>query len=161
MKSFKFTATITQGDGGGAYVLFPFDVASEFGARGRVPVRASFNGIPYSGSLSKCGGAEHVLGVLKSIRDQLGFSIGDEIEVEVWKDDAIRTVAVPADLLHALHTSGTLAEFENLSYTRRKEYCRWIEESKTEQTRNRRIGNAVDGVKNKANDPDRSSRRKT
>jgi hypothetical protein len=122
----------------GAYVLFPFDVETEFGVKGRVPIRASINGIPYAGSLSNCGGRRHVLGVLKSIRNQLEAKIADEIEIEVWKDDTTRTVDVPAELLQALRANGALGQFENLSYTHRKEYCRLINEAKTEQTRARR-----------------------
>jgi hypothetical protein len=30
MKRYKFTARIEEGNGGGAYVLFPFDAETEF-----------------------------------------------------------------------------------------------------------------------------------
>ena len=69
MKKYKFKATIQAGMGGGAAVVFPFDVEKEFGVKGNVPVKATFDGIPYSGSLMKCGIPSHMLGVLKSIRD--------------------------------------------------------------------------------------------
>jgi hypothetical protein len=148
LKRYKFTARIEEGDGGGAYVLFPFDVETEFGVKGRVAIRAYIHGIPYAGSLSKCGGRQHLLGILKSIRDQIGANIGDEIEIEMWKDDTTRTIDIPAELLQALRANGALAQFENLSYTHRKEYCRWIDEAKTEQTRTRRVQNAVEQVRN-------------
>jgi hypothetical protein len=159
LKRYKFTARIEEGDGGGAYVLFPFDVETEFGVKGRVPIRASINGIPYAGSLSKYGG-RHVLGILKSIRDQIGANIGDAIEIELWKDDTTRTIDVPADFFQALRANGALRQFENLSYTHRKEYCRWINEAKTEQTRTRRVQNAVEQVRNKAKTAGRSSAHK-
>lgn len=38
-------------DGGGAYVLFPYDVEKEFATKGKVPIKAMFNGVPYVGSL--------------------------------------------------------------------------------------------------------------
>jgi hypothetical protein len=157
LKRYKFTARIEEGDGGGAYVLFPFHVETEFGVKGRVPIRASINGISYAGSLSKYGGPRHVLGILKSIRDQIGANIGDEIEIELWKDDTTRTIDVPADFLQALRANGAVGQFENLSYTHRKEYCRWINEAKTEQTRTRRVQNAVGQVRNKAKTAGRSS----
>jgi antitoxin component of MazEF toxin-antitoxin module len=156
MKHYKFTAKIEEGDGGGAYVVFPFDVEAEFGVKGRVPITATINGIPYTGSLSKYGG-QHVLGILKSIRGQIGAKIGDQVEIELRKDDSTRTVDVPAELLQALRANGALAQFENLSYTHRKEYIRWIHEAKTEQTRARRVQNAVEQVKNKAKVAGRSS----
>jgi Domain of unknown function (DUF1905)/Bacteriocin-protection, YdeI or OmpD-Associated len=159
LKRYKFTARIEEGDGGGAYVLFPFDVETEFGVKGRVPIRASIHGTPYAGSLSKYG-RQHVLGILKSIRDQIGANIGDEIEIEIWKDDATRTIDIPADFLQALSANGYLGQFEKLSYTNRKEYCRWINEAKTEQTRTRRVQNAVEQVRNRANTAGRSSSHK-
>jgi hypothetical protein len=51
MKKYKFTAKIEAGDGGGAYVLFPYDTETEFATKGKVPVKATFNGVPYTGSL--------------------------------------------------------------------------------------------------------------
>ena len=38
----------------GAYVEIPFDVKQEFG-KGRVPVHAAFDGIPYDGQLVRMG----------------------------------------------------------------------------------------------------------
>jgi len=35
MKKYKFKAMSEAGDGGGAYVLFPYDTAQEFGTKGR------------------------------------------------------------------------------------------------------------------------------
>jgi hypothetical protein len=160
LKRYKFTARIEEGNGGGAYVLFPFDVETEFGVKGMVPIRASINGIPYAGSLSNCGGRRHVLGILKSIRNQIEANIADEIEIELWKDDTTRTVDVPPELLQALRANGALGQFENLSYTHRKEYCRLINEAKTEQARTRRVQNAVEHVRNKAITAGRSSAHK-
>ena len=96
MKKYKFTAAIEEGEGGGAYVLFPSDVEKKFGTNARVPVGATFNGVPYAGSLIKCANPQHMLGVLKSIRSQIGAHVGDKIQVEVWKDEMPRTVDVPA-----------------------------------------------------------------
>ena len=40
MKTYRFKAKIEASDGGGAFVLFPYDVAAEFGTKGKVPVQA-------------------------------------------------------------------------------------------------------------------------
>jgi len=85
MKKYKFKATIQAGDGGGAYILFPYDTAKEFGTKGRVPVKATFDGVPYSGSLIKYGNPLHMLGLLKAIRQQIGKGPGDIIEVVVCR----------------------------------------------------------------------------
>jgi hypothetical protein len=86
MKKFKFKARIEPGDGGGAYVLFPYDVEEAFGTKGKVAINATFNGVPYCGSLFKYGFPQHILPVLKAIREQTGTKPGDTIEVEVWRD---------------------------------------------------------------------------
>ena len=55
MNKYKFKAKIQAGDGGGAYVIFPYDVEKEFGTKGRVPVKATFDGVPDTVSLMKYG----------------------------------------------------------------------------------------------------------
>ena len=158
MKRYKFRARIEEGEGGGAYVLFPYDVEKEFGVKGRVPVKATFNGVPYAGSLIKYGRPQHMLGVLKSIRSQIGASIGDMVEVEVWKDDGVRTVEVPNDLAEAMRAKEISEFFDGLSYTHRKEYCRWVSDAKTEETRARRVAKAIELLKSKVRTPDASQK---
>ena len=155
MKRYKFTATIQATDrGGGAYVLFPYDTEKEFGTKGRVPVKATFNGVPYTGSLMKYGHAQHMLGVLKEIQNRAGAAIGDDIEVELWKDDSVRTVDVPPELRTAMRSGGVMDFFDSLSYSHRKEYCRWITGAKTEATRQKRIAKSVEMLRNKIKTPD-------
>ena len=64
-------------------VLFPYDVEKEFGSKGKVPIKASFNGVPYAGSLIKYGNPQHMLPILKAIREQIGKGPGDTIEVQL------------------------------------------------------------------------------
>lgn len=144
MKKYKFNAKIQLGDGGGAYVLFPYDTAKEFGARGMVHIKATFDGVSYTGSLINYGHPHHMLGMLKTIRKQTGKGPGDTIEVVVWKDDELRTVEVPLQFEEVLKKEGLLPFFKELSYTHRTEYCRWISEAKKEETRLRRTEKALE-----------------
>lgn len=144
MKKYKFRATIQEGIGGGAAVIFPYDVEEEFGARSRVPVSAMLEGVPYRGSLVKCGATSHMLGVLKGIREQIGKGPGDAIEVVLWKDEAERTVDLPAEFAALMKKAGVTAFFEQLSYTNRKEYCRWITGAKREETRQMRLKKSIE-----------------
>jgi Bacteriocin-protection, YdeI or OmpD-Associated/Domain of unknown function (DUF1905) len=147
MKKYKFKATIQPGIGGGAGVIFPYNVEAEFGTRARVPVYATLQGVPYRGSLVNCGPEAHMLGVLKGIREQIGKRPGDTIEVVLWKDEAERTVEVPVEFEAMMKKAGLLAGFEKLSYTHRKEYCRWISEAKKEETRQARLVKALEMLK--------------
>jgi hypothetical protein len=154
MKKYRFKAKIEAGDGGGAYVLFPFNVEKEFGAKGRVPVNATFNGIPYAGSLIKYGNPLHMLPMLKAIREQAGAGPGDTVEVELWKDEAPRTVEVPAQFKEAMDRQGVTPLFDRLSYSHRREYCRWIADAKKEETRLKRLEKAVELLKRGVKTPD-------
>ncbi|MCI9273424.1 MAG: DUF1905 domain-containing protein [Clostridiales bacterium] len=80
---YRFTAVIQKvPDIDGAYVEIPFDVKKEFG-KGRVPVLAHFDGVPYEGSLVKMGTPCHILGLRKEIRRKIGKQPGDLVEVTV------------------------------------------------------------------------------
>jgi uncharacterized protein YdeI (YjbR/CyaY-like superfamily) len=85
-----------------------------------------------------------MLGVLKAIREQIGKGPGDTVQVGVWKDEEVRTLDVPAPFAALLKKQGLLAGFEKLSYTHRKEYCRWIAEAKKEESRSSRMAKAVE-----------------
>ena len=73
-------------ENGGAYVVFPRDIRKLFG-KGRVKVHATFDGIPYDGSIVNMGlkdpqgNIRYTIGVLKFIRRQLGKAEGDSIHV--------------------------------------------------------------------------------
>ena len=147
MKKYKFKAEIQAATGGGAGVVFPYDVEEEFGTRASIPVKSTIDGVPYTGSLMKYGTASHTLGVLKSIRQQIGKGPGDTVEVVLWKDEEARTVEVPVEFERLMKKEGVFDSFDRLSYTHRKEYIRWITEAKKEETRLRRIAKAIEMLK--------------
>lgn len=64
----------------GAYIEFPYDVRAEFG-RGRVKMRATFDGVPYDGSLVRMKTPGHILGLRKDIRAAIGKQPGDTVHV--------------------------------------------------------------------------------
>jgi hypothetical protein len=154
-KQYKFNATIESVQGpagrGGACVFFPYDVEKEFGTCGQVPVNITFDGVPYTGTMVKYGLPQHMLPVLKAIREEIGKGPGDTVSVTVERDNSLRTVVVPPELQKLLKKEGLLPVFDKLSYTHRKEYCRWITQAKKEETRQARLVKAVtmlrDGVK--------------
>jgi len=151
MKTYKFKARIEGVAPNGACVYFPYNVEEEFGTRGRVPVKATFDGVPYSGSLVTCGAQQHMLGILKNIREQIGKAPGDTVEVTIEKDDTERTVEVPPEFQKLLKQENVWPAFDRLSYTHKREYVRWITQAKREETRASRLTKAVamlrDGVK--------------
>ena len=140
-----FEAEIRSARGGGALVEIPFSVEEVYGARGRVKVRATFDGHEYRGSLAPMGGGVHVLGVRKDVRAAIGKDVGDVVRVTLDPDDRPRTVEVPPELRSALADAPEARErFEGLSYTHRREYAAWVAEAKKPETRERRAGKAID-----------------
>jgi hypothetical protein len=67
----KFRAIIEDAGSGGAFVTVPFDGKQVFGKK-RVKVKATMETEVYRGSLVRMGGACHVLGIRKDIREKLG-----------------------------------------------------------------------------------------
>ena len=88
-----FKAVIQNAGGGGAFVDIPFDVEKIFGAK-KPRVRAVIEGVPYRGILTRMGGDQHILIILKGIREQIGKTFGDEIAITV-EPDAFRMAASP------------------------------------------------------------------
>lgn len=88
-KTYEFTALIEPvPERGGAFVRFPYDLRQEFG-RGRVKVRATFDGVVYEGSLvnmgvkNEDGSVCHIIGVRKDIQRSIGKGPGDRVAVTI------------------------------------------------------------------------------
>ena len=65
--------------------------------------------------------------------------------VKKTKKKPVRTVTVPDDFAAALQKKKkALATFDGFSYSHRKEYVEWITEAKREETRERRIKQAIE-----------------
>ena len=70
-KQYEYDAVIRElPEKGGAYVVFPWNIREEFG-KGRVKVHATFDGVPYDGSIVRMGTPGHILGLRKDIRTQI------------------------------------------------------------------------------------------
>ena len=146
-KKQTFTAIIQNAGGGGAFVDVPFDVEEAFGSK-KPKVKAMIEGIPYRSTLMRMGSEHHILGVLKSIREQIGKTFGDEVTVTVEPDTEPRLIQIPKDLMRELKKDKEAkAFFDKLSYTHQKEYVRWVEEAKKEETRQNRIVKTIEMLK--------------
>ena len=147
MKKHTFKAVIKNAGGGGAFVEVPFDVEKAFGSK-RPKVKAMIEGVSYRGLLVRMGGPNHMLIILKGIREQIGKTFGDEIQVSVESDMEERLIEIPKDLMKELKKDQEAkAFFDKLSYTHRKEYVRWVEEAKKEETRRNRVMKTIEMLK--------------
>jgi hypothetical protein len=146
-KKHTFKAVIQNASGasgGGAFVEIPFDVEKAFSSK-KPKVKALIEGVPYRGTLVRMGTECHLLLILKSIREQVGRTFGDEVRVSVELDVEERVVTVPLELKRAFKSDKEAkAAFERLSYTHKKEFVTWIEQAKREETRARRVARTVE-----------------
>ena len=79
-------------DQDGAYIAVPFDIKAKFG-KGRLPVHATFDGEPYTGSVVNMGVKNpdgticYILGIRKDIRAKIGKQPGDCVSVTIAERD--------------------------------------------------------------------------
>lgn len=131
--------------GTGTWVEVPREVARELGLRGRPKVTTVIAGHPYRGSLMPMADGTFGLGVLKAIQQAAGVKRGDVITVDLELDMAPRVIEPPADLARALARDKTAAAaWEELSYTNKREMAMSLEQAKTRETRERRLGAALE-----------------
>jgi hypothetical protein len=82
----RLTTRIRAWGPDGAYVDIPRDVAEALGAHGQLNVRARINGVEFSKSLALRAGDVYRMALGKSVREQAGVAVGDEIRLELRLD---------------------------------------------------------------------------
>jgi hypothetical protein len=137
----RFKTTIELGGKTATGFEVPPDVVEQLGAGKRPAVQVTVGEHTYRTTVASMGG-RFLVPLSAENRAAAGVAAGDEVTVAIAVDDAPREVTVPADLAKALGAKGR-KQFDALSYTRRKEYVRSIEEAKAAETRQRRIDKAV------------------
>ena len=71
----------------------------------------------------------------------------DAVKLPTRKKDVTKKLVVPTNFMKALKQNGDAwKNFEKFSYSNKKEYVEWIEEAKTEPTREKRIETAVEWI---------------
>jgi hypothetical protein len=138
----RFEATLER-RGTGVIARIPDAVMDELGGR-RVPVQATVNGFTWRTTTFVYGGRA-LIGFNKDVRGAGGVEAGDTPTIDLERDEEERAVEMPRPLAEALGSDEQArAAFDSMSYTHRKEYARWIDHAKREETRARRIERALE-----------------
>jgi hypothetical protein len=144
MGSVRFRTTLASRGPAAAIVLDDSQVAELGEGAKRFPIVATVNGYSWRTTMARMRG-EFLVGLSRAVRQEAGVKSGDTVEVEIELDTAQRKVELPQALADALATdSPARAGFDRLTYTHRKEYARWISEAKRDETRERRIAEALE-----------------
>lgn len=127
----------------------PADVLEALGAGKRLLLRvtvalADGSSEPYAWTTTpgSMGGAVMVP-LSSEHRTASGLAAGDEVEVDVEVASAPAPLAVPEDLAAAVEAAGATAFFDGLAPSHRKEWVRWVEETKKAETRSSRVAQAA------------------
>jgi hypothetical protein len=143
MGSLSTTAEIIPRGRACAVVLTDEQVAVVGEGAKRFPVAATLNGYTWRTSVVRMGG-EFLLGLSREVRAAAGVQAGDTAQLRLELDTKPREVEVPEALEAALAADPTArAAYDRLAYTHRKEFARWIAEAKKDETRERRVAQAI------------------
>ena len=140
----RFRTVVEPARGGGAVAPVPADVAAAIGGLKQMHISGTVNGVPYQSSTMPWQGRQLYMGVHKATRQAAGVEIGDEIEVELARDDRPRVLELAPELKSALAAEPELrARFEALSFSRRREIAEPVSEAKKPATRAARLDRAL------------------
>ncbi len=143
MGDVTFSARLEARGPSAAVVLDDAQVATVGEGAKRFPVRATVNGYGWRTSVARMGG-EFLLGLNRDVRQAAGLAVGDTVVVALTLDTEPRQVDVPDVLTSALaNDPAAQTAFDHMAFTHRKEYARWIAEAQREETRRRRVQQAI------------------
>ena len=147
----RFREVIRATGGGGSYVPVPDEAREALGATGRTSVIGSIDGFAIIGQVMPYTfpdiGKVTLFGITKATRAAIGKDIGDEVEVELVRDDRSRSAVfdMPAELQSALDADPKAkAAFDALAPSHRREHAQFVAEAKQAGTRERRAARVVE-----------------
>ena len=140
----KFHSTVELGGKTATGIQVPDDVVEALGAGKRPAVTVSVGSHTYRTTVAPMAG-KYYLPLSRENREAAGVEAEDEVEVEIDLDTEPRVMEPPDDLAQALSLDDPAREFfDTLSYSHRRAYVDWITGAKKPETRERRIGQAVE-----------------
>jgi hypothetical protein len=146
----RFRTVIEPATGGGAAAQIPPDVTTALGGRKQMRVTGTLNGHPMRTSTMPYRGGFYV-GLHKAAREAAGVEIGDEVELELTRDDSPRMLELPPELEAAFAAEPVLRErFDGLSFSRRRDLAGPIAEAKKPETRAARLEKALSALRETA-----------
>lgn len=139
----KFTTTILTAGKTATGICVPDEIVEALKAGKKPPIKVTLNGYTYRSTVAVMGG-KYMVGVNAEIRKAAGVNGGDTLTVEIELDTEERKVEIPTDLKKALEKNPNAKKFfEMISYSKQKNHVTLIEQSKTDETRRKRIDKSI------------------
>ncbi|MGB8360510.1 MAG: YdeI/OmpD-associated family protein [Acidimicrobiia bacterium] len=121
----------------------PAAVSEWFGERGNIPVLGLLQEKGIRATLVPVGDGRHRMFLNEEMRRACAIEIGDTCRLVLWRDDTLRHPQLPDDVRMALSDAAVLDVFLSWPPSHQREYLVVIEDSKTPQTRRRRIERTI------------------
>ena len=138
--------TTVIGHGNHAALEIPDEILKALGANKRAPLKITINGYTYQNTATGVDGKCMVVFPSKD-REGAKAKAGDLVEVTLELDAGYREVEMHPELVEALASVGLRELFDALSYSKRKEFARQVNEAKADETRAKRIVKVLDSFR--------------
>jgi hypothetical protein len=140
----EFHSTVELGGKTATGIEVPAEVVETLGGGKRPPVTVTVGGHTYRTTVAPMGG-RFMIPLSGENREASGLAAGDDVDVEITLDTAPREMKAPDDLATALSAAPEAAAFfESLSFSHKRSYVDWIVGAKKDETRQRRVAQAVE-----------------
>lgn len=144
MDAKSFNTTFRDG-----FIELPFDAKSRFG-KARAPVTISINGYTYRTTVMVYGG-KYMVPLRKDRQLAARVTPGDRCKVSIALNTRPREVDAPDDLKLALTKSAVArANWNELSFTHKREHAEAISSAKSPKTRARRLRKILEALKRRS-----------
>lgn len=138
----KYQATVIP-SGNATAVEIPAEVMKGLGPEVRPLITITINGHSWRSRVALMRG-QRLVGISGANRAAAGIAEGDQVEVELERDEAPREVAEPTDLAAALDRApAARAAFDRLPFGLKRKHVADIENAKSAEARSRRIARLV------------------
>ena len=135
----RFEAEV-QRTGGSTILRLPDDASAELPSRGQVAVKGVIDGHAFQTVLEPDGRRGHWLKVNKKLRQALAVSAGDTVTITVEPTEDWPEPDIPDDFQTALADAPDISGlWKSITPMARWEWVRWINATKSLQTRERRV----------------------
>ena len=131
------------------FLVIPPDAAASWGP-GQKPVRGTIAGQRFKGTASRGEGVVRVP-IPHELREQIGVSRGDIVEVSLELDKEPRSIQIPGELRAVFDSDPEAAHlYASLPPSHRRAWTTYIAEAKRAATRTRRASHAAAGIRARA-----------
>lgn len=141
------TTQVLEPSGPAAALVLTDEQVEQLGGGKRAAVRVTVAGRTATLRLAVMGG-RNLIGLSKGAREELGVDIGETVTARIELDTQPREVDVPPALAAALAGDPEARErYDALAYTHRKAFATWVADAKREETRDRRVAQALEMIR--------------